>query len=78
MIRFSHHSKSEDLLNKSHNMLLDVFAKISQFRLYTFFLAYSALEFHWTAIILIVAHQYGETLTDEDMNAMDWIPKSIL
>ena len=37
-----------------HNMLLDVLAKIRQFRVYTF-LSCSAAEFHWTEIIQVVA-----------------------
>ena len=52
-------------------MLLDVLAKTKQFGVYTFFLTCSAAEFHWTEIIQVVARQYGQTLTDEDINAMD-------
>ena len=55
-----------------HNMLLDVLAKIRQFGVYTFFLTCSAAEFFWTEIIQIVARQYRETLTDEEVNSMDW------
>ena len=58
-----------------HNMLLDVLAKISEFGVYTFFLTGSAAEFHWTDIIQVVACQYGEILTDEQVNAMDWSTK---
>ena len=58
-----------------HNMLLDVLAKIRQFGVYTFFLSCSAAEFHWTEIIQVVACQYGEILTDEQVNAMDWSTK---
>ena len=54
-----------------HNMLLDVLAKIRQFGVYTLFLSCSAAEFHWTEIIQVVACQYGEILTDEQVNAMD-------
>ena len=54
------------------NMLLDVLAKIRQFGIYTFFLTCSAAEFYWTEIILIVGRQYRETLTDEEVNSMDW------
>ena len=54
-----------------HNMLLNVLAKIRQFGVYTFFLSCSAAEFHWTEIIQVVACQYGEILTDEQVNAMD-------
>ena len=59
-----------------HNMLLDVLTKIMQFGVYTFFLSSSAAEFHWTEIIQVAARQYGEMLTDEQVNAMDWIGKS--
>ena len=58
-----------------HNMLLDVLAKIRQFGVYTFFLSCSAAEFHWTEIIQVVARQYGEILTDEQVNAMNWSTK---
>ena len=58
-----------------HNMLLDVLTKIRQFGVYTFFLTCSAAEFHWTEIIQVVAHQYGQTLTDEQVNVMDWSTK---
>ena len=58
-----------------HNMLLDVLAKIRQFGVYTFFLTCSAAEFQWTEIIQVVARQYGETLTDEQVNSMDWSTK---
>ena len=54
-----------------HNMLLDVLAKSNQFGLYTFFLSCSAAEFHWTDIIKIVACQYGEKLSDEQVQAMN-------
>jgi len=32
-------------------------------------------EFHWTEVIQIVASQYGETLTNEEVNAKDWSTK---
>ena len=56
-------------------MLLDVLAKIRQFGVYTFFLSYSAAEFHWTEIIQVVARQYGKIKTDGQVNAMDWSTK---
>ena len=36
------------------------------------FLTCCAAEFLWTEIIQVVAHQYGQTLTDEQVNAKDW------
>ena len=59
-----------------NNILLDVLAKISQCRVYIFSLTCSAAAFHWTEIIQIVAHQYGQTLTGEKVNPMDWSTKS--
>ena len=56
-------------------MLLDVLAKTRQFGVYTFFLTCSAAEFHWTEIIQVVDCQYRQTLTDEQVNAMDWSTK---
>ena len=67
-IRFSRHLKT---VLSTHNMLLDALTKIRQFGVYTFFLSCSAAEFHWTEIIQVVARQYGEILTDEQVNAMD-------
>ena len=54
-----------------HNMLLDVLSKIRWFGGYTFFLSGSAAELHWAEIIQVVSHQYGEILTDEQVNTMD-------
>lgn len=54
-----------------HNMLLDVLAKIRQFGLYTFLLTASTIEFHWNEILQVTAEQYGRTLTDEEVNAVD-------
>ena len=59
-----------------HNMLLDVLAKIRQFRVYTFFLSCSLVEIHWTEIIQVVTCQFGEILTDEQVNAMDQSTKA--
>ena len=53
-----------------HNMLLDVLAKIRVFDVYTFWVTGSAADFHWTEIIKVVACQYGENLTDEEIKAM--------
>ena len=58
-----------------HNMLLDALAKTRQFGVYTIFLTCSAGEFLCTEIIQVVACQYGQTLTDEQVNAMDWSTK---
>ena len=58
-----------------HNMLLDVLAKIRQFGVYTSFLTCSAAEFCWTEIIQVVARQYGEVFSDEQVNGMDWNTK---
>ena len=60
-----------------HNMLLDVLAKIRQFAAYTFFLTFSAAEFHWAKIIQVVACQYGQELT-EDSEVVEFIDKSII
>ena len=67
-VRFSRNLKT---VLSTHNMLLDALAKIRQFGVYTFFLNCSAGEFHWTEIIQVVDRQYGEMLTDEQVNAVD-------
>ena len=41
----------------------------------TFFLTSFAAECFWTEIISVVAQQYGKTLTDEEVNNMDWSTK---
>ena len=56
-------------------MLLDFLAKVRNFDVTTFFLTWSSAEFSWPHIIKIVAYQYGEILTDDDVNAMDWSTK---
>ena len=45
-----------------HNMLLDVLD------VYTFFLTFSSAVFHWTDIIQVVARQYWDFLTDENVS----------
>ena len=52
-------------------MFLDVLAKTRQFGIYTFFLTCSAAEFQWTEIVQVVAHQYWQKVTDEQVNPMD-------
>ena len=65
---------SNSFLLSARNITINVLAKIRQFGPPTFFLTCSAAEFHWTEIIQVVARQYGETLTDEQVN-MDWSTK---
>ena len=56
-------------------MMLDVLAKVRQFGPPTFFITFSAAEFHWTDIIKIVAKQTNEDLTDEFIESMSWKTK---
>ena len=72
---FSSFKNIRETLQYFHDMLLDILAKIRQFGVHTFFLTFSALEFHWTEITQVVACQYGQKLTDELVNAMDWSTK---
>ncbi|XP_066924610.1 uncharacterized protein [Clytia hemisphaerica] len=58
-----------------HNMMLDVLAKCRAFGPRTYFLTWSAALFKWTNIIKVVATQYGESLTDKDVNNMNWSEK---
>jgi hypothetical protein len=58
-----------------HQMQLDMLAKLRQLGPYTFFITGSAAEFHWTEIIQVVARQYGEQVTADDVTAMDWKTK---
>ena len=57
------------------NMTYDVLAKIRQFGVFTFFLTFSAGEFYWTEVIQVAARRYGENLTDEQVNDMEWNTK---
>ena len=41
----------------------------------TLSLSCSTAEFYWTEIIQVVPRHYGEILTDEQVNAMDWSTK---
>ena len=67
-------SKSEIHLNGAI-MRLDVLAKALVFGVIMFFVTWSAALFKWTNVIKIVAQQYGGTLTNEDVNNMDWSTK---
>ncbi|XP_066926640.1 uncharacterized protein [Clytia hemisphaerica] len=58
-----------------HNMMLDVLAKCRVYGPSTYFLTWTAALFKWTNIIKVVATQYGENLSDEDVNRMDWSQK---
>ena len=79
MIKFSYLKSSEYFEQSTskyfHNKLLDVLAKNRQFGVYTFSLTCSAAEFQWSEIIPIVARQYRKTITDDQVNAMDWSTK---
>ena len=58
-------------------MQYDCLAKIRQLGPYLFFLTFSVAEFRWTEIIQVIAQQYGESLTKEDVNKMDFHRKSM-
>ena len=59
-----------------HEMTLDVLAKCRQFGPPTFFITFSAAEFHWADIIQTVARQYGEyDLSEDDIATMNWDTK---
>ena len=58
-------------------MQYDCLAKIRQLGPYTFFLTFYVAEFRWTEIIQVIAQQYGESLTKEDVNKMDFDRKSM-
>ena len=54
-----------------HNSHLGILSKIRQYVVYTFFLTYSVAEFKCPNIIHIIACQYGEELSNKQINAMD-------
>ena len=51
--------------------MLDILGTTMQVGVYTFFLICSVAEFHWTEIMQVVARQYGQTLTNAQVNSMD-------
>ena len=57
-------------------MFLDALAKMRQFVLYTFFHTGSAAEFKWPYIIQVIARQYGEEFSDEQINTIEWVTKN--
>ena len=54
-----------------HNIFLDVLAKIRQYSVRTFFPLFSAAEFEWPYIIQVTTCQYGEELSEEQINTID-------
>ena len=56
------------------NMKYDVFSKIRYLNVQTFFLTMS-VDQCWNVIIKIVARQYGEDLTDDQIDNMNWSTK---
>ena len=69
---FSSFKNIRGTLQYAHNMLLGILAKIRQLGVYTFFLTCSAAEFHWSEIIQLLARQNGQTLTDEQINEIEY------
>lgn len=58
-------------------MQYDCLAKIRQLGPYTFFMTFSVAEFNWTEIIQVIAQQYGESLTSDQVEEMDFETKNI-
>ncbi|XP_070548888.1 uncharacterized protein [Ptychodera flava] len=56
-------------------MQQDMIAKIRQFGPYTFFLSGSAADFHWPELVQVIATQYGEHFTLEEIEQMTWQTK---
>ncbi|XP_077978182.1 uncharacterized protein LOC144433703 [Glandiceps talaboti] len=56
-------------------MQQDMIAKIRQFGPYTFFLSGSAADFHWPELMQVIATQYGEQYTLDDVEKMTWQTK---
>ena len=52
------------------DMRHDMIAKLRHFGPYTFFLSGSAADFHWPELIKVIAKQYQEDLTIDDINKM--------
>ncbi|KAJ8310445.1 hypothetical protein KUTeg_012310 [Tegillarca granosa] len=59
-------------------MQLDMLEKLRQLCPYTFFVATSAAEFQWTKVISVVAKQYGQQFSKDQMSAMDWETKKLV
>ena len=54
-----------------HITILDVLAKVRQYNVYIFFVNWSAAGFERSYIIQVIARQYGEELSNEQISAMD-------
>ena len=58
-------------------MLDECLAMLRTFGSPTFFVTFSAADYHWPEIIQAVALQYGQHFSDDDVNKMDWQTKSL-
>ncbi|XP_078621306.1 uncharacterized protein LOC144887780 [Branchiostoma floridae x Branchiostoma japonicum] len=58
-----------------NTVLLDLLAMVRQLGIPTWFLTLSAADMQWPEVIQSIAHQYGKTLTAEDIKNMPWEEK---
>lgn len=58
-----------------NTVLLDLLAMVRQLGIPTWFLTLSAADMQWPEVIQSIAHQYGKTLTADDVKAMSWEDK---
>lgn len=58
-----------------NTVLLDLLAMVRQLGIPTWFLTLSAADMQWPEVIKSIAHQYGESLTDDDIKKMPWDEK---
>ena len=67
---FSSYRKLRGTPQYWNDMRLDMIAKIKYFGPYTFFISGSAADFKWPELIMIIAKQYGENLTIQEIEDM--------
>ncbi len=60
-----------------HTVLLDALAMVRQLGTPTWFLTLSAADMQWPEVIQSIAHQYGKTLTADDVAHMPWEEKTM-
>ena len=60
------------------DMLHDVLAKVRYYGVYTFFMTWSAAQFHWKHLIKFVGRVTipRKSYTDDEIEAMDWVSKA--
>ena len=74
-MRYLLSSRKYGVLLNFGNMALDILGKVRHFNVYSVFLTVTCAEFYWTKVIQVCTRSINENLTDDQVNAMDWLTK---